>query len=55
VNIKTGGVGPFVGGYGFGTRSTLFGYFLRVDAGWPMGGKVFGGKPMWYLALGLDF
>lgn len=55
VNIKTGGVGPFVGGYGFGTRSTVFGYFLRVDTGWPMGGKPFGGKPMWYFALGLDF
>ncbi|HLO80893.1 MAG TPA: hypothetical protein VK166_08045 [Chitinophagaceae bacterium] len=54
VNIKTGGVGPFVGGYGFGARSTLLGYFLRVDAAWPMGG-FFQGKPMWYFAMGLDF
>jgi hypothetical protein len=54
VNIRTGGVGPFVGGYGFGARSTLLGYFLRVDAGWPMG-KFFSGKPAWYFALGLDF
>jgi hypothetical protein len=54
VIIKTGGVGPFVGGYGFGARSTLLGYFLRVDAGWPMGG-FFKGKPMWYFALGIDF
>jgi hypothetical protein len=54
VIIKSGGVGPFVGGYGFGARSTLLGYFLRVDAGWPMGG-FFSGKPQWYLALGLDF
>jgi outer membrane translocation and assembly module TamA len=54
VNVKTGGVGPFVGGYGFGARSTLLGYFLRVDAGWPMG-NFFKGKPSWYFALGLDF
>jgi hypothetical protein len=54
VNVKTGGIGPFVGGYGFGGRSTLLGYFLRVDAGWPMG-NFFKGKPSWYFALGLDF
>jgi hypothetical protein len=54
VNIKTGGIGPFVGGYGFGARSTLLGYFLRVDAAWPMGG-FFEGKPIWYFAMGLDF
>ncbi len=54
INIKTGGIGPFVGGYGFGLRSTVLGYFLRVDSGWPMGG-FFKGKPIWYFALGLDF
>ncbi|WP_416440238.1 hypothetical protein [Phnomibacter sp. MR] len=54
INIKAGGIGPFVGGYGFGARSTLLGYFLKVDAGWPMGG-FFKGKPAWYFALGFDF
>ncbi len=54
VLIQTGGVGPFIGGYGFGLRSTLLSYFLRVDAGWPMQG-FFRGKPMWYFSLGLDF
>ena len=54
VNVKTGGIGPFVGGYGFGARSTVLGYFLRVDAGWPMG-TIFKEKPYWYFALGLDF
>jgi hypothetical protein len=54
VRVKTGGVGPLIGGYGFGARSTLFGYFLRVDAGWPMGG-FFNSKPLWYFSLGLDF
>lgn len=54
VKIKAGGVGPFAGGYGFGARSTLFGYFLKLDAGWPMNG-FFQGKPIYYLSLGLDF
>ena len=54
VRIKTGGVGPFIGGYGFGVRSTLLGYFLRLDAGWPMDG-FFKGNPQWYFAMGLDF
>ncbi len=51
---KAGGIGPFAGGYGFGARSTLLGYFLKVDAAWEMNG-VFKGKPMWYFALGFDF
>ncbi len=54
VDIKTGGIGPFLGGYGFGARSTLIGYFVKVDAGWPMIG-LFKGKPIWYFSLGLDF
>jgi hypothetical protein len=54
VRMKTGGVGPFQGGYGFGMRSTLLGYFLRLDAGWPMNG-FFSGKPQFYFAMGLDF
>jgi outer membrane protein assembly factor BamA len=31
VKIKAGGIGPFAGGYGFGVRSTILGYFLRLD------------------------
>lgn len=54
VRIKAGGLGPFAGGYGFGARSTLLGYFLRVDAAWEMNG-FFRGKPMWYFAMGFDF
>ncbi|MFT3979872.1 MAG: hypothetical protein QM687_05335 [Ferruginibacter sp.] len=54
VKIKAGGIGPFAGGYGFGARSTVFGYFVKFDAGWPMSG-FFKGKPVMYLALGLDF
>ena len=54
LKIKAGGVGPFAGGYGFGARSTLLGYFLKFDAGWPMNG-FFKGKPILYFAMGLDF
>jgi hypothetical protein len=54
VRVDAGGLGPFAGGYGFGVRSTLLGYFMKLDAGWPMKG-VFIGKPVWYFALGFDF
>lgn len=54
VRIDAGGLGPFAGGYGFGVRSTLLGYFMKLDAGWPMKG-VFKGKPQMYFALGFDF
>src|SRR5260221_14525059 len=33
VRTKVGGIGPLVGGYGFGARSMLLGYFLKLDAG----------------------
>ncbi|RYY50659.1 MAG: hypothetical protein EOO06_03165 [Chitinophagaceae bacterium] len=54
VKTKAGGLGPFAGGYGFGARSTLFGYFVKYDVGWPMSG-FFSTKPVMYLSLGLDF
>jgi hypothetical protein len=54
VKIKAGGIGPFVGGYGFGVRSTLLGYFLRLDTGWEMNG-FFRGKPMLHFSMGVDF
>jgi hypothetical protein len=54
VRLKAGGIGPFAGGYGFGARSTLLGYFVRFDVAWQMNG-IFRGKPVTYLALGLDF
>ncbi len=39
-------------GYGAGLRSTLLGYFARVDAAWNIDGRK---KPIWYVAIGLDF
>lgn len=54
VSKTVGGVGPFAGGYGFGARSMLLGYFVKLDAAWEMNG-FFRGKPIWYVSLGLDF
>ena len=54
VRVDAGGLGPFAGGYGFGVRSTLLGYFMKLDTGWPMKG-IFKGSPIWYFSLGLDF
>ena len=54
VQFKAGGIGPLAGGYGFGARSTLLGYFIKYDVAWPMKG-IFRGSPVSYVALGLDF
>jgi hypothetical protein len=54
VIFKAGGIGPFAGSYGFGVRSTLLGYFLRLDAGWQMN-TFFKEKPMLQFAMGVDF
>ncbi|GAC1417493.1 MAG: hypothetical protein NVS9B7_16300 [Flavisolibacter sp.] len=54
LKINAGGIGPFAGGYGFGARSTLLGYFVRFDVAWQMN-VFFKGKPQTYVALGLDF
>ncbi len=52
--IKAGGIGPFAGSYGFGIRSTVLGYFLRLDAGWEMN-NFFSEKPIWHFSMGVDF
>jgi hypothetical protein len=54
VVIKAPGVGPFLGSYGFGARTTLLGYFVRFDAGWQMNG-FFHGSPLMHFSLGFDF
>jgi hypothetical protein len=53
VNIKQGGIGPFIGGYGYGVRSQLLGYFVRLDLGYDM--NAFFKKPILHFALGVDF
>ncbi len=45
---------PIIGGYGFGLRSTVFGYFVRAD--WAWGVENFKVQPMmFYFSLSLDF
>lgn len=39
-------------GYGTGLRSTVLGYFARVDAAWNIDGRK---TPIWYVAIGMDF
>ncbi|RYD58221.1 MAG: hypothetical protein EOP56_04675 [Sphingobacteriales bacterium] len=49
IEDETGG---FCFGYGGGLRTSLFGYFLRVDAAWNIEGRP---KPLWHLSIGTDF
>lgn len=45
---------PLVGGYGFGLRSRLLGYFIRADYAWGVEDLVIK-KPIFYISLSLDF
>ncbi|HSG67800.1 MAG TPA: hypothetical protein VK994_03775, partial [Bacteroidales bacterium] len=45
---------PIVGGFGFGLRSRILGYFMRGDIAWGVeDGRVY--KPVFYFSLSLDF
>jgi hypothetical protein len=47
-------IDPWVGGFGFGLRSRLLGYFLRGDLAWGVDdGSI--RKPIFYISLSLDF
>ena len=45
---------PIVGGYGFGVRTTVLGYFLRADWAWGVEDGVSKERPIFYLSLNLD-
>ncbi len=47
-------VEPIVGGYGFGLRSRVLGYFLRADWAWGVDDGVVQER-IFYFSLGLDF
>ncbi len=47
-------VEPIVGGFGFGLRSKLLGYFMRADYAWGVENYHIN-KPVFYLSLSLDF
>ncbi len=45
---------PMVGGFGFGLRSRILGYFMRGDLAWGVeDGRIH--KPVFYFSLSLDF
>jgi hypothetical protein len=52
LNITRFENGGLAMGYGTGLRTTVLGYFMRVDAAWNIEGMK---KPIWYVAMGLDF
>lgn len=45
---------PVVAGYGFGARSTLFGYYIRADYGWGIETGIVQ-DPRLHISMGLDF
>lgn len=45
---------PLIAGYGFGLRSTLFGYFLRADWAWGIEDQTVQPR-IFYISLSLDF
>jgi len=45
---------PIVGGFGFGARIHVLGYFIRGDVAWGVENYQIN-KPVWYLSLSLDF
>lgn len=46
---------PTVLGYGAGIRSSLLGYFIRVDMAWGYNGTSSTAKPSWLFSLSKDF
>ncbi|MCO5231243.1 MAG: hypothetical protein M9958_08810 [Chitinophagales bacterium] len=46
---------PTVMGTGTGVRTTLLGYFLRMDIAWGIDGGIVNKKPMWMFSLSKDF
>ncbi|PAU95933.1 hypothetical protein CK503_01510 [Aliifodinibius salipaludis] len=47
--------GDVLMGAGFGLRTILFGFPLRYDVGWPYYRDGFGGDPIHYITIGVDF
>jgi hypothetical protein len=46
---------PTVMGTGVGFRTTLLGYFVRVDAAWGIDGRVVNQRPRWLFSFSKDF
>jgi len=46
---------PVIMGFGPGFRTSLFGYFIKLDVAWGVDTQVVSQKPMYYLSIGYDF
>lgn len=46
---------PIVGGFGWGARTRLLGYFVRFDMAWGVQNNIIAEKPVYYVSLSLDF
>ena len=46
---------PTVMGTGVGFRTTLLGYFVRMDAAWGIDGGIVSKKPQWLFSFSRDF
>ncbi|MBS1612019.1 MAG: hypothetical protein JST49_04305 [Bacteroidetes bacterium] len=46
---------PVIMGFGPGVRTTIFGFFLRLDAAWGVDTGEITKRPMYYFTFGLDF
>jgi hypothetical protein len=46
---------PTVMGTGFGLRTTLLGYFIRIDAAWGIDGRIVNKTPQWLFSFSKDF
>jgi hypothetical protein len=46
---------PVIIGTGFGLRTSLLGYFVKLDVAWGLDTGVWSDKPIYYLSFGKDF
>lgn len=46
---------PWLSGYGIGMRSTLLGYYLKLDLAWAIEDFIIADQPKFYLTFGYDF
>ena len=46
---------PVILGTGFGLRTSLLGYFVKLDMAWGLDTGIWSAKPLYYLSLGHDF
>jgi hypothetical protein len=46
---------PVILGTGFGFRTSLLGYFIKLDVAWGLDSGLWSDKPIYYLSFGHDF